>query len=38
MDAMDVDQSFLYPIWFAEGFHFVEDPDVASALARTYND
>ncbi len=38
MDAMGVDQAFLYPTWFAEGFHLVEDPDVAYALARAYND
>ena len=34
---MGVDQAFLYPTWFAEGFHLVEDPDVAYALARAYN-
>jgi predicted TIM-barrel fold metal-dependent hydrolase len=38
MDAMGVDQAFLYPTWFAEGFHLVTDPDVAAALARAYND
>ncbi|MBF6560481.1 MAG: amidohydrolase family protein [Candidatus Binataceae bacterium] len=38
MDAMGVDQAFLYPTWFGEGFHLVEDPDVAHALARAYND
>ncbi len=37
MDAMGVDQAFLYPTWFAEGFHLVEEPDVAAALARAYN-
>ncbi len=37
MDAMGVDQALLYPTWFAEGFHLVEDPDVAYALARAYN-
>ena len=37
MDAMGVDQTFLYPTWFAEGFHLVEDPDVAYALAIAYN-
>src|SRR5262249_32894531 len=26
MDAMGVDQAFLYPTWFAEGFHLVADP------------
>jgi predicted TIM-barrel fold metal-dependent hydrolase len=38
MDAMGIDQAFLYPTWFAESFHLVEDPDVAYALARGYND
>ena len=38
MDAMGVDKAFLFPTWFAEGFHLVEDPDVANALARAYND
>ena len=38
MDAMGVDQAYLYPTWFGEGFHLVEDPDVAWALARAYND
>jgi predicted TIM-barrel fold metal-dependent hydrolase len=38
MDAMGVDQAFLYPTWFAEGFHLVEDPDLARALGRAYND
>ena len=28
MDAMGIDRAFLYPTWFAEGFHLVEDPDV----------
>jgi predicted TIM-barrel fold metal-dependent hydrolase len=37
MDAMGVDQTFLYPTWFAEGFPLVKDPDVAYALARAYN-
>ena len=37
MDAMGVDQALLYPTWFAEGFHLVQDPDVAYALARAYN-
>jgi predicted TIM-barrel fold metal-dependent hydrolase len=37
MDAMGVDQAFLYPTWFAEGFHLVEDPDIGYALARAYN-
>ena len=26
MDAMGIDQAFLYPTWFAEGFDLVEDP------------
>ena len=38
MDAMGVDQTLLYPTWFAEGFFLVDDPDVAFALARAYND
>jgi uncharacterized protein len=38
MNAMGIDQALLYPTWFAEGFHLVEDPDVAYALARAYND
>ena len=38
MDAMGVDQTLLYPTWFAEGFSLVRDPDVAYALARAYND
>ncbi len=38
MEAMGIDQALLYPTWFAEGFHLVEDPDVAYALARAYND
>ena len=38
MEAMGVDQAFLYPTWFAEGFPLVKDPDVAYALARAYND
>ena len=37
MDDMGVDQALLYPTWFAEGFHLVQDPDVAFALARAYN-
>jgi len=37
MDAMGIDQAFLYPTWFAEGFHLIENPDVAYALARAYN-
>ncbi len=37
MDAMGIDRALLYPTWFAEGFHLVEDPDVSHALARAYN-
>jgi predicted TIM-barrel fold metal-dependent hydrolase len=37
MDEMGVDQAFLYPTWFAEGFHLIKDPDVAYAMARAYN-
>ena len=37
MNEMGVDRTFLYPTWFAEGFPLVEDPDVAYALARAYN-
>jgi predicted TIM-barrel fold metal-dependent hydrolase len=37
MDVMGVDQAFLYPTWFAEGFPLVKDPDIAYALARAYN-
>jgi hypothetical protein len=38
MDKMGVDQAFLYPTWFAEGFPLISDPDTANALARAYND
>jgi predicted TIM-barrel fold metal-dependent hydrolase len=38
MDKMGVDQAFLYPTWFAEGFPLVTEPDTANALARAYND
>ncbi len=37
MDAMGIDQTLLYPTWFAEGFPLVHDPDTAYALARAYN-
>src|SRR5437660_3924751 len=37
MDAMGIDMALLYPTWFAEGFHLIEDPDIAYALARAYN-
>ena len=33
MDAMGIDQAFLYPTWFAEGFHLIADPDTAYAPA-----
>ena len=38
MDALGVDQALLFPTYFAEYFHLVENPDVAHALARAYND
>ena len=38
MDAMGVDRAFLFPTLFAEHFPLVENPDVAWALARAYND
>ena len=38
MDAMGVDQALLFPTIFAEQFPLVENPDVAYALARAYND
>lgn len=38
MDKMGIDQAFLYPTWFAEGFPLIADPDTANALARGYND
>jgi len=38
MNSMGIDQAFLYPTWFAEGFHLIADPDTAYALARAYND
>ena len=37
MDAMGIDQALLYPTWFAEGFPLIQDPDVAYALSRAYN-
>ena len=37
MEAMGVDQALRYPTWFAEGFFQVQDPDIAYALARAYN-
>jgi predicted TIM-barrel fold metal-dependent hydrolase len=38
MDAMGVDRALLFPTLFAEHFPLVENADVASALARAYND
>jgi predicted TIM-barrel fold metal-dependent hydrolase len=38
MDAMGVDRALLFPTLFAEHFPMVENPDVAWALARAYND
>ena len=38
MDAMGVDQALLFPTLFAEYFPVVENPDVAYALTRAYND
>jgi uncharacterized protein len=38
MDAMGVDRAVLFPTLFAEYFPLTENPDIASALARAYND
>lgn len=38
MDAMGVDVAVLFPSVFGEYFPLVENPDVAAALARAYND
>ena len=38
MDAMGVDRAVLFPTLFAEYFPLVEDPFIAAALARAYND
>ena len=38
MDAMGVDRALLFPSLFAEHFPLVENPDIAAALARAYND
>src|SRR5262249_20945404 len=38
MDAMGVDRALLFPSLFAEHFPLVQNPDVARALARAYND
>ena len=37
MDRMGVDQALLFPTYFAEYFPLAQDPDVAHALARAYN-
>ncbi len=37
MDRMGVDQSLIFPTYFAEYFPLVENPDLAQALARAYN-
>ena len=37
MDALGVDQAILFPTLFAEYFPMIENPDVAAALARAYN-
>jgi predicted TIM-barrel fold metal-dependent hydrolase len=38
MDALGIDQAILFPTLFAEYFPAIENPDVAHALARAYND
>jgi predicted TIM-barrel fold metal-dependent hydrolase len=38
MDAMGVDAALLFPTLFGEYFPVLENPDVAAALARAYND
>jgi len=38
MDTMGVDRAVIFPTLFAEYFPLVEDPYVAAALARAYND
>ncbi len=38
MDALGVDRSILFPTLFAEYFPAIQNPDVAYALARAYND
>src|SRR5262249_7266899 len=38
MDALSIDQALLFPTLFAEYFPAIENPDVAHALARAYND
>ncbi len=38
MDVLAIDQAVLFPTLFAEYFPVIENPDVAFALARAYND
>jgi predicted TIM-barrel fold metal-dependent hydrolase len=38
MDSMGVERAVLFPTLFAEYFPLVENPDIAHALARAYND
>ena len=38
MDALGIEQAVLFPTLFAEYFPAIENPDVAFALARAYND
>jgi predicted TIM-barrel fold metal-dependent hydrolase len=38
MDELGIDQALLFPTLFAEYFPMIENPDVAHALARAYND
>jgi predicted TIM-barrel fold metal-dependent hydrolase len=38
MDTLGIDKALLFPTLFAEYFPVVDNPDVASALARAYND
>ena len=38
MDAMGVDKAVLFPTLFGEYFPVIENPDMANALSRAYND
>jgi predicted TIM-barrel fold metal-dependent hydrolase len=38
MDAMGIDRAIVFPTLFAEYFPLIEDPYIAAALARAYND
>jgi uncharacterized protein len=38
MDALGIDQALLFPTLFAEYFPAIDNPDLAAALARAYND